>query len=86
VRVIDCARAVLAYTGHDATVKPDSTKPTGPLNRVADNSLARELLGWNPKMRFIDGLHKTIDWYFQVKDKASLEPDFDKLLMERSAD
>jgi dTDP-D-glucose 4,6-dehydratase len=38
------------------------------MNRVADNSRARELLGWSPKVAFVDGLHRTIDWYFGHKD------------------
>jgi dTDP-D-glucose 4,6-dehydratase len=47
--------------------------PTGPLNRVADNSLAKELLGWEPQWDFVNGLHKTIDWYFTNKDKKEVE-------------
>jgi dTDP-D-glucose 4,6-dehydratase len=46
--------------------------PTGPLNRVADNQLAKRLLGWEPQVRFIDGLHRTIDWYFERKDPAQV--------------
>jgi len=42
--------------------------PTGPLNRVADNALAKKLLKWEPKVAFKDGLKRTIDWYFQTKD------------------
>ncbi len=57
-RVIDAAREVLRYTGHDATIELHPEMPTGPLNRVADNSLARMLLGWEPKVKFMDGLHR----------------------------
>ena len=42
--------------------------PTGPLNRVADNALARMLLGWEPQVSFVDGLHRTVDWYFASKN------------------
>src|SRR4051794_35822551 len=38
-RVIDAAREVLRYTGHHAEIKLRRDMPTGPLNRVADNSL-----------------------------------------------
>ena len=44
-RVIDAAREVLRYTGHDAPIELHPEMPTGPLNRVADNALARRLLG-----------------------------------------
>ena len=46
--------------------------PTGPMNRVADNARARELLGWEPQVSFVDGLHCTIDWYFAEKDPAEV--------------
>jgi hypothetical protein len=29
--------------------------PTGPLNRVAENKLAKKLFGWEPKVPFIKG-------------------------------
>ncbi len=68
-RVIDVAREVLRYTGHVAEIELHPEMPTGPLNRVADNSLAATLLGWKPKVSFLDGLHQTIDWYFSSKDR-----------------
>jgi UDP-glucose 4-epimerase len=67
-RVIDAVREVLRYTGKDLEIELQPDMPTGPVNRVADNSRARELLGWEPQMRFMDGLHRTIDWYFAEKD------------------
>lgn len=71
-RVIDAAREVLRYTGHTAEIELHPEMPTGPLNRVADNSLARMLLGWEPKVKFMDGLHKTIDWYFAEKNREAV--------------
>ena len=37
----------------------DTTKPEGDIGRCADYSLAKEILGWSPKVRFIDGLKET---------------------------
>lgn len=68
-RVIDAAREVLRYTGHSAAIELHPEMPTGPLNRVADNSLGRRLLDWEPKVKFMDGLHQTVDWYFSSKDR-----------------
>jgi len=82
-RVIDAAREVLRYTGHDAEIELHPEMPTGPLNRVADNSLARMLLGWEPKVRFIDGLHRTADWYFREKDRESIASNLAVRLTER---
>jgi nucleoside-diphosphate-sugar epimerase len=57
--------------------------PTGPLNRVADNSLARRLLRWEPKVKFMDGLHQTIDWYFSTKDRELVGAALTSRLTER---
>jgi nucleoside-diphosphate-sugar epimerase len=67
-RVIDAVREVLRYTGKELEIRFQPDMPTGPMNRVADNSRARELLGWEPKVAFMDGLRRTIDWYFAEKD------------------
>jgi nucleoside-diphosphate-sugar epimerase len=82
-RVIDCAREVLRYTGHDAPIELHPEMPTGPLNRVADNALAKLLLGWEPRVKFMDGLHQTIDWYFGVKDRGAVASNLDFRLTER---
>lgn len=71
-RVIDAVREVLRYTGHNARIELRPEMPTGPMNRVADNSLTQQLLGWKPKVQFIDGLHRTIDWYFANKDREEV--------------
>jgi NAD dependent epimerase/dehydratase len=36
---------------------------------VADNTLARQLLGWQPKVSFEDGLARTIDWIQQHQER-----------------
>ena len=82
-RVIDAVRAVLAYTGHTARIRFRLDKPVGPMNRVADNTLAKRLLEWEPQVKFIDGLHRTIDWYFAAKDRATLAADLERKLTER---
>ena len=82
-RVIDAAREVLRCTGHHATIELHPEMPTGPLNRVADNSLARRLLGWEPQVTFMDGLHRTIDWYFASKDRDLVASGLATRLTER---
>ena len=69
VRVLDAVEMVMEMTGHRAEIITRPDMPTGPLNRVADNSLARKLLDWEPKVPFREGLERTIDWYFATKDR-----------------
>ena len=82
-KVIDAVKEVLRYTGHKAQIKTLPNKPTGPYNRVADNALAKKLLGWFPKVKFMDGLHRTIDWYYSAKDKNAIKKNFATLLTEK---
>ncbi len=45
--------------------------------------MAKKILGWKPKTKFIDGLHKTIDWYFSNKDRKTVEEIVQHKLTER---
>ena len=82
-RVIDAVHEVLRYTGRSADIELHPEMPTGPLNRVADNSLAKKLLLWEPRVNFIDGLHRTIDWYFSTKDRNKVSAILEERLTER---
>ena len=83
VRVLDAARLVLEYTGHRTEIKLRPDMPTGPLNRVADHSLARKLLGWEPRVMFREGLRRTVDWYFEAKDREQVKAILHHILTER---
>jgi nucleoside-diphosphate-sugar epimerase len=82
-RVIDAVHEVLRYTGRKAEIKFLPHMPTGPLNRVASNRLARERLGWKPETKFMDGLHRTIDWYFSSREVEKVSGYLQEMLTER---
>ncbi|MEO7101938.1 MAG: NAD-dependent epimerase/dehydratase family protein [Gemmatimonadaceae bacterium] len=82
-RVLDAVKMILQRTGVTARLEPDPSKPTGPYNRVCDNSLGKRLLGWEPKVSFSEGLNRTIKWYYESKQRDNVERDFDRLLTER---
>lgn len=86
VRVLDAVQLVLEYTGHRATIETQPEMPTGPLNRVAHNGLARKLLDWEPAVLFEEGLRRTVDWYFSSKDKDQVRRELEVLLTERPID
>lgn len=83
VTVEDAARLILELSGHDAEIEFLTDKPTGPLNRVADNTLAHDLLGWEPWHSFREGVQKTIDWYFSTKNKDEVARYFEQSLTRR---
>jgi nucleoside-diphosphate-sugar epimerase len=83
IRVIDAVNEILNYTGQKAKIKLLPKMPVGPMNRVADNKLAKKLLGWEPEMKFMDGLHKTIDWYYATKKREDVKKILANMLTER---
>ncbi len=83
IKVIDAVQEVLRYTSRKAKIEFHPEMPTGPLNRVADNSLAKELLGWQAEVKFMEGLHRTIDWYFSTKKQDQVSGVLERMLTER---
>jgi len=83
IRVVDAAQEVLHYVGHNVTLEFHPDMPTGPYNRVADNARAQARLGWRPKISFLEGLHRTIDWYFANKSCQQVKVSLSNMLTER---
>ena len=86
VRVMDAVAMILDYAGHGARIETRPSMPTGPLNRVADNTLARRLLDWDPEVPFAQGVRRTLDWYFSTKDPANVAAYLQGVLTERPVD
>jgi len=84
VRVVDAVKEVLRCMNHSATLEFHPEMPTGPYNRVADNALAKKLLGWEPQVKFMDGLHRTIDWYTSNKKPEQVAAILGVMLTERA--
>ena len=82
-RVIDAVNIILDYAGYKPKIKFLTDMPVGPLNRVADNSLAKKLLGWEPKVLLREGLKRTIDWYFSVRNKNEVANVLEEMLTGR---
>ena len=74
---------VLVGRGVKVRIEFHPEMPMGPMNRVSDNSLRCELLGWEPQMKFRDGLRRTADWYFRAKKPEEAAAILDRMLTER---
>ena len=83
VRVLNAVHLVLEYSGRKAAIKLRPDMPTGPVNRVADNALAKKLMGWEPQVMFRDGLRRTMDWYFASKKKDKVQEILEHMLTAR---
>jgi nucleoside-diphosphate-sugar epimerase len=67
IRVVDAAAMILRHMGVEVPLKFLPHMPTGPYNRVAANRLAKELIGWEPRVPFCERIVKTIHWYVKTE-------------------
>ena len=59
----DVARLLIGISGKKLTIENDFSKPEGDKARFSDNLLAKQLLGWSPKVDLKDGLEKMYKYY-----------------------
>jgi NAD dependent epimerase/dehydratase len=66
ISIAEVVERVLAIVGRDVPVAADSERirpDNSEVERlIADRSKARELLGWEPRVDFDEGLRRTIEW------------------------
>jgi nucleoside-diphosphate-sugar epimerase len=83
IRVVDAAAMILRRMGVEVPLKFLPDMPTGPYNRVAANRLAKELIGWEPRIPFREGIVKTIDWYVNNRNPDEVRSQLQSMLTER---
>ncbi len=82
--VVEAAHKRLGWANYDPKFSFDTTKPIGPLNRVADNTRLLELTGHQVKP-FKFGVDEVLQWYFSTKDEEYVRAHLEELLIERKA-
>jgi nucleoside-diphosphate-sugar epimerase len=83
IRVVDAVAMILRRMGVEVPLKFLPHMPTGPYNRVAANRLAKELIGWEPRVPFREGIVKTIDWYVDNRNPDEVRSQLQSMLTER---
>lgn len=63
ITIRDLVGLIVRLSGFKGEVVWDQTKPDGQPRRCLDTTRAKKLLGWEAKMRFEEGLMRTIEWY-----------------------
>jgi len=68
------ALKIIELTNSRSSIKYEPLPVDDPRVRQPDISLAREILGWEPKVSLEEGLHHTIEWFRNLKDWSSERP------------
>jgi UDP-glucuronate decarboxylase len=68
--ILQLAEAVIRLTGSKSTIINEPLPQDDPLQRKPDISLAREKLGWEPKISLEEGLKKSIAYFDQLLKEA----------------
>ncbi len=63
ISIKDLAGMIADMTGFKGEIKWDTSKPDGQPRRCLDVSRAFQAFGFKARVRFEEGLRKTIDWY-----------------------
>ncbi|QTA36696.1 NAD-dependent epimerase/dehydratase family protein (plasmid) [Streptomyces sp. CA-256286] len=74
VTVLDIARRVIALTGSASPLSFIQRPTDDPERRRPDTTLARELLGWEPRVGWEEGIKRTIAYFSALPDTVSQAP------------
>ncbi|MFF7314280.1 NAD-dependent epimerase/dehydratase family protein [Streptomyces sp. NPDC008137] len=63
ISMLDLARLVIELTGSSSEIRPVARPVDDPAARCPDITLARDKLGWEPRVRAEEGLRRAIAWF-----------------------
>lgn len=64
--ILQLAQSVIRLTGSNSKIVFEDLPEDDPMQRQPDISLARKVLGWEPKVQLEQGLIKTIDYFRNI--------------------
>ncbi len=69
--VLQIARDILAATGSSSPLEHVARPVDDPQVRRPDTSLAEELLGWEPRVPWAEGLERTVAWFAEQQRSSA---------------
>ena len=63
------AHKIARHCGFSGEIKWDASKPDGQPRRAVDGGRAKQVLGWEPRTDFEDGIGRAVDWFLYLRDK-----------------
>lgn len=73
VSIRDLVNKIVKASGKTLKIEHDLTQPTIKTSLFLDCSLAKQELGWEPKVALDDGIARTLDWWRDHIDPATLQ-------------
>ncbi|MDX9930685.1 MAG: NAD-dependent 4,6-dehydratase LegB [Bacteroidales bacterium] len=78
ISIADLVTLIAGLMKADITVRKEDARMRPPSSEVyrlrGDNTLIRELTGWQPQHSLEDGLRKTIDWFIKPENLSRYKP------------
>ncbi len=71
ISIKDLAYLIAELTDFQGKIIWDETRPDGQPRRMLDTALAFQEFGFRAKTSLREGLKKTINWYWELKDKST---------------
>lgn len=69
IKIKDLVELIARLCKFQGRIEWDATKPDGQPRRCLDTSKAKQLMGWQAKVGFEEGLKRTIEW-FEAQDQV----------------
>jgi UDP-glucose 4-epimerase len=82
--IVDAAKVICDIVGYEPSgFFFDTSKPEGVAARAASVENSKNILDWQPRVSFAEGIRETIDWYSSTVDLDDLRDTFQRKLIER---
>ena len=66
--MLELADIIIELTGSSSVCVHKELPPDDPVRRKPDITVAKEVLGWEPKVALREGLAKTVKYFRQVRE------------------
>ena len=71
LQIKDVVNHIVRVSGRELHIEHDLAGPTIRTSFALDSRRARQLLGWEPKISFDEGVRRTVDWWRKTFEPAS---------------
>jgi len=70
IKISDLIHLLCDLMGYKGKIEWDTSKPDGQPRRCLDISRSKRLLGYEPQINLEDGLKKTLEWWYDFRNRV----------------